>query len=117
METAPANLTNNNRSGYGRSLSSSDLASPRRALVASPHPHRALASSPSFSPAPAPAAPVVWTNAAKAPVAKKTMKEIQEEEEKRKKLAAKEKESMAAAARRAYAESTSKVRLGVRAVR
>ena len=69
-------------------------------------------------PTPTTPAPAVWTNAAKAPVAaKKTMKEIQEEEEKRKKLAAKEKESMAAAARRAYAESTNKVRLGVRVVR
>ncbi|EMD41539.1 hypothetical protein CERSUDRAFT_110092 [Gelatoporia subvermispora B] len=50
----------------------------------------------------------VWTNVPKAPVAKKTMKEIQEEEERRKKLAAKEKETVAAAARRAYAETTTK---------
>ncbi|KAI0358935.1 hypothetical protein OH77DRAFT_1448163 [Trametes cingulata] len=57
---------------------------------------------------PTPATPV-WTNAVKAPVAKKTMKEIQEEEERRKKLAAaKEKETMAAAARRGYAETTTK---------
>ncbi|EIN13245.1 hypothetical protein PUNSTDRAFT_139864 [Punctularia strigosozonata HHB-11173 SS5] len=55
-----------------------------------------------------PAVPVpVWTNAVKAPAAKKTMKEIQEEEEKRKKLA-KEKETAAATARRAYAETTTK---------
>ena len=62
-------------------------------------------------PAPTTPAPAVWTNAAKAPAAKKTMKEIQEEEERRKKIAAKEKESMAAAARRAYSESTAKVGL------
>ncbi|KAI0719107.1 hypothetical protein C8T65DRAFT_706478 [Cerioporus squamosus] len=55
-----------------------------------------------------PATPAVWTNAAKVPAAKKTMKEIQEEEERRKKLAAKEKESMAAAARRGYADTTTK---------
>ncbi|CDO70929.1 hypothetical protein BN946_scf184829.g37 [Trametes cinnabarina] len=56
-----------------------------------------------------PQPPIVWTNAAKAPVAKKTMKEIQEEEERRKKLAAaKEKESMATAAKRGYAETTTK---------
>ncbi|RPD81564.1 hypothetical protein L226DRAFT_548817 [Lentinus tigrinus ALCF2SS1-7] len=55
-----------------------------------------------------PTTPAVWTNAAKAPAAKKTMKEIQEEEERRKKLAAKEKESMAAAARRGYADTTTK---------
>ena len=55
-----------------------------------------------------PAAPV-WTNTASAPAAKKTMKEIQEEEERKKKVAVKE--SMAsAAARRAYAETTVKVR-------
>jgi PERQ amino acid-rich with GYF domain-containing protein len=53
-------------------------------------------------------APAVWTNTAKPSATKKTMKEIQEEEEKRKKLATKE--TVAAAARRAYAESTSKVR-------
>ena len=54
--------------------------------------------------------PPVWTNAAKTPVVKKTMKEIQEEEERRKKLAAKEKEkeTVAAAARRAYADTTTK---------
>lgn len=51
----------------------------------------------------------VWTNATQAPVVKKTMKEIQEEEEKRKKLA-KDKETVAAAARRAYADSTNRVR-------
>ncbi|GBE78526.1 predicted protein [Sparassis crispa] len=50
----------------------------------------------------------VWTNTPKTPVAKKTMKEIQEEEEKRKKQAVKEKETVAAAARRAYAETTNK---------
>ncbi|EKM60710.1 uncharacterized protein PHACADRAFT_133413 [Phanerochaete carnosa HHB-10118-sp] len=50
----------------------------------------------------------VWTNAAKVPAVKKTMKEIQEEEERRKKLASKEKETVAAAARRAYAETTTK---------
>ena len=62
------------------------------------------------SPAPAPAAPVVWTNAAKVPVAKKTMKEIQEEEERKRKLAKeKEKETVAAAARRAHADATTKV--------
>lgn len=55
-----------------------------------------------------PATPV-WTTAAKAPVVKKTMKEIQEEEERRKKMAAKEKETVAAAARRAYADTTTKV--------
>ncbi|OSD05784.1 hypothetical protein PYCCODRAFT_1405668 [Trametes coccinea BRFM310] len=66
------------------------------------------AASPFAAASPAPAPPV-WTNAAKAPVAKKTMKEIQEEEERRKKLAAaKEKESMAAAAKRGYAETTTK---------
>ncbi|KAI0651428.1 hypothetical protein C8Q79DRAFT_899047 [Trametes meyenii] len=55
------------------------------------------------------AAPPVWTNAAKAPAAKKTMKEIQEEEERRKKDAAlKEKETMASTARRGYAETTTK---------
>lgn len=54
----------------------------------------------------------VWTGATKAPVVKKTMKEIQEEEEKRKKMA-KEKETVASAARRAYAESTNKARLSV----
>lgn len=50
-----------------------------------------------------------WTNTAKAPVAKKSVKEIQEEEERRKKQALKEKETVAAAARRAYAETTTKV--------
>ncbi|KAI0662392.1 hypothetical protein C8Q70DRAFT_557263 [Cubamyces menziesii] len=66
------------------------------------------ASSPFAAPSPT-TAPPVWTNAAKAPVAKKTMKEIQEEEERRKKLAAaKEKETMAVAARRGYAETTTK---------
>lgn len=57
-----------------------------------------------------PSAPAVWTNAIKTTVAKKTMKEIQEEEEKRKKQAVKEKETVAATARRAYAETTTKVR-------
>lgn len=57
----------------------------------------------------APSAPPVWTNTAKAPIVKKTMKEIQEEEERRKKAAAKETVT-AAAAKRAYAESTAKVR-------
>jgi PERQ amino acid-rich with GYF domain-containing protein len=57
------------------------------------------------------AAAPVWTNAAKPQSAsKKTMKEIQEEEERRKKQAAKEKETAAAAARRAYADSTAKVK-------
>ncbi|KAI0666236.1 hypothetical protein C8Q78DRAFT_1109225 [Trametes maxima] len=66
------------------------------------------ATSPFNAPSPA-AAPPVWTNAAKAPVAKKTMKEIQEEEERQKKAAAaKEKETMASAARRGYAETTTK---------
>lgn len=60
-------------------------------------------------PAAATAATPVWTNAAKTPVAKKTMKEIQEEEEKRKKQAAKEKETVAAAAKRGYADTTTKV--------
>lgn len=50
----------------------------------------------------------VWTNAIRAPVVKKTMKEIQEEEEKRKKLA-KDKETVAAISRRAYADTTNKV--------
>ncbi|KAI0638961.1 hypothetical protein C8Q77DRAFT_1078578 [Trametes polyzona] len=64
-----------------------------------------FAASPATPSAPTP----VWTNATKAPVAKKTMKEIQEEEERRKKLAAaKDKETMAAAARRGYAETTTK---------
>ncbi|KAI0367506.1 hypothetical protein BV20DRAFT_970473 [Pilatotrama ljubarskyi] len=66
------------------------------------------AASPFAATSPTPATPV-WTNATKAPVAKKTMKEIQEEEERRKKLAAaKEKETMATAARRGYAETTTK---------
>ncbi|KAI8983348.1 hypothetical protein BD414DRAFT_490651 [Trametes punicea] len=75
--------------------------------------HNGTKETPAASPfagasSPAPATPV-WTNATKAPVAKKTMKEIQEEEERRKKLAAaKEKETMAAAARRGYAETTTK---------
>jgi PERQ amino acid-rich with GYF domain-containing protein len=60
------------------------------------------------SPSQSPATPV-WTTPIKPPVTKKTMKEIQEEEEKRKKLAAKETVA-AAAARRAYADSTTKVR-------
>ncbi|TBU26370.1 hypothetical protein BD311DRAFT_726243 [Dichomitus squalens] len=65
--------------------------------------------SPFSGSAPAPAAPVVWTNAAKVPVAKKTMKEIQEEEErKRKQAREKEKETVAAAARRAHADTTTK---------
>lgn len=55
--------------------------------------------------------PPVWTSVAKPAVTKKTMKEIQEEEERRKKLeATKEKETIGAAARRAYAETTNKVR-------
>jgi len=54
----------------------------------------------------------VWTTVAKAPVTKKTMKEIQEEEERRKKLeATKEKETVSSAVRRAHAETTNKVRL------
>ncbi|KAJ7102390.1 hypothetical protein B0H15DRAFT_814411 [Mycena belliarum] len=56
-----------------------------------------------------PSAGAVWTNTTKPTATKKTMKEIQEEEEKRKKTATKE--TTAAAARRAYAESTSKVRI------
>lgn len=55
------------------------------------------------------AATPAWTTAAKAPIAKKTVKEIQEEEEKRKKQAQKEKETAAVAVRRAYAETTTKV--------
>ena len=66
------------------------------------------------------AAPAVWTGAAKATSAKKTMKEIQEEEERRKKANAvavptpKEVGIGAAGitgARRGYAESTNKVRM------
>jgi len=63
--------------------------------------------------------PAVWTNTAKAPVVKKTMKEIQEEEEKRKKqqqLAAAKEQTIAAAAaaaaapvRTGYAATTTKV--------
>jgi PERQ amino acid-rich with GYF domain-containing protein len=68
-----------------------------------------LSSSPAVTTAANASSPPVWTNTAKAPVAKKSMKEIQEEEEKRKKLAAKDKETVAVAARRAYAESTNKV--------
>ncbi|KDQ54906.1 hypothetical protein JAAARDRAFT_160210 [Jaapia argillacea MUCL 33604] len=49
-----------------------------------------------------------WTQAAKPPTHKKTMKEIQEEEERRKKESAKQKDTVAAAARRAYAETTTK---------
>ena len=64
---------------------------------------------PQPSASPVVSSPPVWTTAAKVPVVKKTMKEIQEEEEKRKKMAAKEKETVAAAARRAYAETTTKV--------
>ncbi|PIL30875.1 hypothetical protein GSI_07044 [Ganoderma sinense ZZ0214-1] len=63
--------------------------------------------SPFNAPVPVAPSPAVWTNAAKSPVAKKTMKEIQEEEERKRKLA-KEKESMAAAARRGYADTTTK---------
>lgn len=63
---------------------------------------------PQPSASPVVSSPPVWTTAAKAPVVKKTMKEIQEEEEKRKKTAAKEKETVAAAARRAYADTTIK---------
>ncbi|KAI0757426.1 hypothetical protein C8Q80DRAFT_1091984 [Daedaleopsis nitida] len=70
------------------------------------------AASPFAAPQPASVTPAVWTNATKAPAAKKTMKEIQEEEERRKKLAAKEKETIAAAARRAYAETTTKPAAG-----
>ena len=70
------------------------------------------------APAPVSPAPAVWTNAAKAPVAKKTMKEIQEEEERKRKLAKeKEKESMATAARRGYADTTTKVSMTCRTVR
>lgn len=56
---------------------------------------------------PAAAVPV-WTTPVKQPVAKKTMKEIQEEEETRKKLAAKE-VATPVAVKRGYAESTTKV--------
>lgn len=66
---------------------------------------------PQSAPSPVVSSSPVWTNAAKVPVVKKTMKEIQEEEEKRKKIAAKEKETVAAAARRAYADTTTKVGL------
>lgn len=53
--------------------------------------------------------PPVWTNAAKSPAVKKSMKEIQEEE-RRKQSATKETVATAAAtAKRAYAESTTKV--------
>ncbi|KAH9947959.1 hypothetical protein B0H21DRAFT_299287 [Amylocystis lapponica] len=68
----------------------------------------AAAKDPNASPLGTSPATPVWTNASKPPVAKKTMKEIQEEEEKQKKHATKEKETVAAAARRAYAESTNK---------
>ncbi|KAF8167830.1 hypothetical protein B0H34DRAFT_683221 [Crassisporium funariophilum] len=50
----------------------------------------------------------VWTTPLKQPVAKKSMKEIQEEEERRKKLAAKE-VSIAAPPKRAYADTMAKV--------
>ena len=60
------------------------------------------------SPSPSPVTPV-WIASGKPPVSKKTMKEIQEEEERRKKTAVKETVG-AAVARRAYAESTTKVR-------
>lgn len=81
-----------------------------QAGVASSTVKESTAASPLAGPAPVQAAPAVWTNAAKAPVAaKKTMKEIQEEEERRKKMAAKEKESMAATARRAHADAGAKV--------
>lgn len=73
---------------------------------------------PFSAPAPVAPAPAVWTNAAKTPVAKKTMKEIQEEEERKRKLAKeKEKESMAAAARRGYADTTTKVSVTCRTIR
>ncbi|KAI0090042.1 hypothetical protein BDY19DRAFT_942078 [Irpex rosettiformis] len=72
----------------------------------------ATSSSPSATTPGAPASAPVWTNAAKAPVVKKTMKEIQEEEEKRKKQAVKERETVAAtvaaAARRAYTDTTTR---------
>lgn len=51
----------------------------------------------------------VWTTPVKTPVAKKTMKEIQEEEEKRKK-SAKDKETVASAARRTHVDTPAKVR-------
>ncbi|OCH92679.1 hypothetical protein OBBRIDRAFT_750886 [Obba rivulosa] len=76
----------------------------------------AVAKESALSPPPTAAASTpVWTNAPKAPVAKKTMKEIQEEEERRKKLATKEKDTVAAAARRAYAETTTKVTVSAQA--
>ncbi|TFK76721.1 hypothetical protein BDN72DRAFT_884418 [Pluteus cervinus] len=50
----------------------------------------------------------VWTTAAKAPVVKKSMKEIQEEEERRKKQQVAKESIATAAARRAYAESSNK---------
>jgi PERQ amino acid-rich with GYF domain-containing protein len=49
----------------------------------------------------------VWTTTVKTPVAKKSMKEIQEEEEKRKRQAARD-NSVPATSKRAYAETTSK---------
>ncbi|KZT06209.1 uncharacterized protein LAESUDRAFT_736963 [Laetiporus sulphureus 93-53] len=62
------------------------------------------------APGTAPTTPAmpVWTNSSKAPVTKKSMKEIQEEEERRKKQAIKEKETVAAAAKRGYAETMTK---------
>ncbi|EAU92624.1 hypothetical protein CC1G_01669 [Coprinopsis cinerea okayama7 len=62
----------------------------------------------STTPTPTPAAAPVWTSVAKAPIAKKTMKEIQEEEERRKKAAAKEVSVAAAPVKRGYAEQAVK---------
>ena len=77
-----------------------------RAPAATKEPTGSQASTPSVTPA-----TPVWTTGAKAPVVKKTMKEIQEEEEKRKKMAVKDRETVANAARRGYADTTTKVRL------
>ena len=77
-----------------------------------------MVASPFSAPAPVAPAPAVWTNAAKTPVTKKTMKEIQEEEERKRKLAKeKEKESIAVAARRGYADTTTKVSIMCRTFR
>ncbi|KAI1786298.1 hypothetical protein LXA43DRAFT_1034392 [Ganoderma leucocontextum] len=77
-----------------------------------------VVASPFNAPAPVSPALAVWTTAAKSPVTKKTMKEIQEEEERKRKLVKeKEKESMAVAARRGYADTTTKVSVECRIIR
>ncbi|KAF9269924.1 hypothetical protein L218DRAFT_952115 [Marasmius fiardii PR-910] len=83
----------------GRGGSASSLVTPSKETPATP-----------ATPAPTPA---VWTGAAKATTARKTMKEIQEEEERRKKANTAVKESGSGALgggapRRGYADSTSK---------